>query len=68
MSQYKEKGDTFIEDKAYHYSFCIVKITLKIKDEFITVWEEEAPGSVWTNKTLIEAVCDENQNAPQGGT
>lgn len=49
--QYKEKEDRFIEDKAYCYSLCIVKITIKVKDEFITVWEEEAPGSVRTNKT-----------------
>ena len=43
VSQYKELGDRFIEDKAYRYSFCILKITVKVKDEFITVWEEEAP-------------------------
>ena len=61
VSQYKEKGDTFIEDKAYRYSFCILKITIKISDESIAVWEVEAPGSLRTNKTLIEAVCDENQ-------
>ena len=63
MSQYKEKGDRFIEDKAYRYSFCILKITVKISDKFITVWEEEAPGIIRTNKTLIEAVCDENQTS-----
>ena len=28
-----------------------------------TVWEEEAPGSVRTTKTLIDAVCDENQTS-----
>lgn len=63
VSQYKEKGDRFMEDKAYRYSFCILKITVNNNDELGTVWEEEAPGSVHTNKTLIEAVCDENHTS-----
>jgi len=28
-----------------------------------TIWEEEAPGSVRTNRCLIESICDENQTA-----
>ena len=28
-----------------------------------TTWEEEAPGSVRTNRCLIESICDENQRA-----
>lgn len=63
VSQYKEKGDRFIEDKAYRYSFCILKITVEQNDELVTVWEDEAPGSVRTNRSLIDAVCDENQTS-----
>ena len=39
--QYKEKGDRYLEDKAFRYY----------------------SGSVRTKKTLIAAVCDENQTA-----
>ena len=61
VSMYKEKGDRYLEDKAYRYSFCVLKITVDRENERVVIWEEDTPGSVCTNKTLIEAVCDENQ-------
>ena len=61
--QYKEKGDRYLEDKAFRYSFCIVNVTVEQNKEIFTVWEEDKPGSVPAKKTLIEAVCDENQTA-----
>jgi len=60
---YKEKGDRYLEDKTYRYSFCILNITVDRENERVVIWEEDTPGSVLTNKTLIEAVCDENQTA-----
>ena len=63
VSMYKEKGDRYLEDKAYRYSFCVLKITVDRENERVVIWEEDTPGSVRTNKTLIEAVCDENQTA-----
>ena len=63
VSLYKEKGDRYLEDKAFWYAFCIRNLTVETGNEIITIWEEEAPGSVRTNKTLIGAVCDENQTA-----
>ena len=61
--QYKEKGDRYLEDKAFRYSFYIVNVTVEQNKEIFTVWEEDKPGSVRTKKTLIAAVCDENQTA-----
>ena len=63
VSQYKEKGDRSLSDKAFRYSFCIMNVKMKDEGEMKTVWEEEAPGSVRTNRCLIEAICDENQTA-----
>ena len=63
VSQYKEKGDRSLSDKAFTYSFCIMNVKIKDEGEMKTVWEEEAPGSVRTNRCLIEAICDENQTA-----
>lgn len=40
-----------------------MNVKMKDEGEMKTVWEEEAPGSVWTNRCLIEAICDENQTA-----
>lgn len=41
----------------------MLKITVDRENERVVIWEEDTPGSVRTNKTLIEAVCDENQTA-----
>lgn len=61
VSQYKEKCDRYLEDKPFRYLFCILNGTVEQNKEILKVWEEDKPGSVHTNKTLIEAVCDENQ-------
>ena len=53
----------YLEDKAFRCSFCILNVTVEQNKEIFTVWEEDKPGSVRTNKTLIGAVCDENQTA-----
>ena len=63
MSQYKGKGDRYLEDKAFRYSFCVLNVTAEQNKETFTVWEEYKPGSVRTNKTLNQAVCDENQTS-----
>ncbi|CAH3029727.1 unnamed protein product [Porites evermanni] len=63
VSQYKEKGDRCLSDKAFRYAFCIMNVKMEDGGEMKTIWEEEAPGSVRTNRCLIESICDENQTA-----
>lgn len=38
-----------------------IEIALNNNDKLPTVWEEDAYGSVHTNKSLTEAVCGENE-------
>lgn len=61
VSQYKEKVDRYLEDEGFRYSFCILNVTVEQNKEIFTVWEEDKAGSVCNNRTLIEAVCYENQ-------
>ena len=63
VSQYKEKHDRFLSDKAFRYSFCILNIKVESNGVTKTIWEEKLPGSVRTNWSLVEAACDENQTA-----
>lgn len=63
VSQYKEKHDRFLSDKAFRYSFYILNIKAESNGVTETIWEEKLPGSVRTNRSLVEAVCDENQTA-----
>ena len=37
VSQYKEKGDRYLEDKAFRYSFCILNVTVEQNNEIFTV-------------------------------
>ena len=43
---YKEKGDRYLEDKAYRYSFYVFKIIEDRENERVVIWEEDSPGSV----------------------
>ena len=63
VSQYKEKGDRYLEDKAFKYLFCVLNVTVEQNKEIFTIQEVDKPGYVRTNKTLIEAVCHENQTS-----
>ena len=56
VSQYKEKHDRFLSDKAFRYSFCILNIKAESNGVTETIWEEKSPGSVRTNRSLVEAV------------
>ena len=55
----KDGGDTFLEDKAFNYSFCILNVTVEQKKEIFTVWEEDKPGSV----LAIFCCCKGRQNS-----
>ena len=38
VSQYKEKGDRYLDDKALRYSFCVLNVTIEQNKEIFTVW------------------------------
>ena len=60
VSIHKEKSDSMLLDKAFRFSFCIVKIIAMSDGTCITVYENEKPNSVRTNRPLLEAIADEN--------
>ena len=62
VSIYREMGDRGLPDKAFRTSFCIMKIVAKQQEQEITVFEEEFPNSVRTNRPLVEAIADENDS------
>ena len=57
---HKEKSDSMLPDKAFRFSFCIVKMMAISDGTCITVYENEKPNSVRTNRPLLEAIVDEN--------
>ena len=62
VSVYRGIGDRVLPDKAFRTSFCILKVQVTIDDTQHTVFEEEYPNSVRTNRPLVEAVGDENDS------
>jgi len=53
MSVYKEKNDRFLPDKAFRFSFCLIKIEVVSPSGIFTVFEEKSPNSVRNNKPLL---------------
>lgn len=63
VSVHKEVGDRYLPDKAFRFSFCVYKIEALLEDERkITIFVENRPNSVKTNRPLLEAICDENNH------
>lgn len=47
-------------DKAFRFSFAVIKVEAVSPSGFFTVFEEPFPNSVKNNKTLLESLADEN--------
>jgi hypothetical protein len=63
VSVHKELGDRYLPDKAFKFPFCVYKIEALLEDERnITIFVENKPNSVKTNRPLLEAICDENNH------
>ena len=60
VSEYIEKGDPSLPDKAYRYAFAILKSEVVINGHRYIVIQEEFPNSVRYNKALLHALADEN--------
>ena len=60
VSVYKEKRDRPLPDKAFRASFCIFRIDALKGDKCVTVFEEEDPNSIRTNRPYSECIADEN--------
>ena len=60
VSVYKEKGLTMLPDKAFRFSFAIVEVKAVTPEGTYTVFQNEKPNSVRTNRPLLEAIADEN--------
>ncbi|XP_032228625.2 V(D)J recombination-activating protein 1-like [Nematostella vectensis] len=63
VSVYKETGDRFLHDKAFRHSFAVIKIEALTNGNVIPLFLEDEPNSVRTNRPLLEAIADENNNA-----
>lgn len=57
---YKEKDFKMLPDKAFRFSFCIVKIEAEYQGKKYDVFTEPLPNSVRTNRPLLESNSDEN--------
>ena len=57
---YKEKSDRALPDKAFRFSFAVIKVEAVSPSGSCTVFEEPFPNSVKNNKTLLESLADEN--------
>ena len=60
VSEYIEKGDLSLPDKAYRYAFAILRSEVVINGHRYILFEEEFPNSVRCNKALLHALGDEN--------
>ena len=60
VSVYKEKDFKMLPDKAFRFSFCIVKIQAEYDGKLFDVFTEPLPNSVRTNRPLLESISDEN--------
>ena len=65
VSVHKEKGDRYLPEKAFRFSFAIIssKCQLIRSGEKNTVSETKTPNSVRTNWPVLERICDENNKA-----
>ena len=65
VSVHKEKGDRFLPDKAFQFSFALIssKWATATPGEVKTSSETKNPNSVRTNRPLLECICDENSHA-----
>ena len=65
VSVHKEKGDRFLPDKAFRFSFALIssKCATATPGEVKTIFETKNPNSVRTNRPLLECICDENSHA-----
>ena len=60
VSVYKEKDFKMLPDKAFRFSFCIVKIQAEYDGKLFDVFTEPLPNSVRANRPLLESISDEN--------
>ncbi len=60
VSVYKEKSKSVLPDKALRYSFCVLETTVTIDGIEHTLFKEDKPNSVKSNRPLLEAIADEN--------
>ena len=60
VSIHKEKSDQMLPDKAFRFSFAVVKVEAVTQGEKYVVYENTKPNSVRTNRPLLEALADEN--------
>ena len=49
-----------LPDKAFRFSFCIVKIQAEYDGKLFDVFTEPLPNSVRANRPLLESISDEN--------
>ena len=65
VSLYKEKGDKFLPDKAFRFSFAVMSsccVSQNSGDKKM-VYHVENPNSVRVNRPLLECIADENNKA-----
>ena len=65
VSVHKEKGDRYLPDEAFRFSFAIISSTCQLirSGEKKTVYETKNPNSVRTNWPVLECICNENNKA-----
>ena len=65
VSVYKEKGDKFLPDKAFRFSFAVMSsrcVSQNSSDKKL-LYRAKNPNSVRTNRSLLECIADENNKA-----
>ena len=63
VSLYKETGDRFLPNKAFHHSFAVTKVEVVCDGSNTELLVEETPNSVRANRPLLEAIADENNHS-----
>ena len=63
VSVYWDKSDCELPNKAFRFSFAVVKVCTVLNDEELVIYEEDRPNSVRTNRPLLEAIADENHHS-----
>ena len=60
VSVYKEKDFKMLPDKAFRFSFYIVKIQAEYDGTLFDVFTAPLPNSVRTNRPLLESISEKN--------
>ena len=63
VSVYWEKNENSLPNKAFRFSFAVVRVCTFLDEKELLVFEEERPNSVRSNRPLLEAIADENNHS-----